>query len=149
MAGIPRQLRNADAAIALALQISLYFSLLAGNLERRPVRIGLRRQPPSPGSRDIHHNFAKKPTVCGLLASGGESPCSQSGPISGRRTQNLRAFPALFPFSGATSRRPGSIALRCPGACYSLPLLSVRLCTLAPRYVVPELVKIAVPVIAS
>ena len=32
-------------------QISLYFSLLSGNLGRRPVRIGLRRQPVSGGVR--------------------------------------------------------------------------------------------------
>src|ERR1700688_2533541 len=46
-AGIPRQLTNADAARAWISQISLYFSLIAGNLRQRPVRIGLRRQPAS------------------------------------------------------------------------------------------------------
>ena len=37
-------LSSADAATALISRISLYFSLLAGNLGRRPVRNGLRRQ---------------------------------------------------------------------------------------------------------
>ena len=45
MLGYGDILSNADTATALDLQISLYFSLLAGNLERRPVRIGLGRQP--------------------------------------------------------------------------------------------------------
>jgi hypothetical protein len=48
-AGIPRQLSAADTATALVSRISLYFSLLAGNLGRRPVRNGLCRQPASTG----------------------------------------------------------------------------------------------------
>jgi hypothetical protein len=43
-------LSSADAPTALISRISLYFSLLAGNLGRRPVRNGLRRQPASPVS---------------------------------------------------------------------------------------------------
>jgi pimeloyl-ACP methyl ester carboxylesterase len=50
-AGIPRQPSNADAARARVSQISLYFSLLAGNLGRRLVRDRLRRQPASAVSR--------------------------------------------------------------------------------------------------
>jgi hypothetical protein len=46
--GIPRQLSAADAATALVSRISLYFSLLAGNLGRRLVRTGLPRQAGSP-----------------------------------------------------------------------------------------------------
>jgi hypothetical protein len=49
--GIRRQLSNAGAAMAQVSQISLYFSLLAGNFGWRLVRTRLRRQPASAVSR--------------------------------------------------------------------------------------------------
>jgi hypothetical protein len=77
-AGIPRQPSNADAARARVSQISLYFSLLAGNLGWRPVRYGLRRQPAS-------------------LVSGGCFPLTRIRATLPRVSQTLRGlFSSIF-----------------------------------------------------
>jgi hypothetical protein len=99
----------------LALRNSLLISLLAGNLDWRLVRSGLPRQPASPGSRDFRYNLAKRPAVCGLIASGDESLCPEFDNSLGHCAENLCASSAMLPFSRETGRRPGLIPLR--GGC--------------------------------
>ena len=50
------------AASGRILRFSLLISLLAGNLVRRPVRTGLRRQPARPVSTRDLNSFEKVPT---------------------------------------------------------------------------------------
>jgi hypothetical protein len=76
------------------------------------VRSPLAPQPASPGSRDFSYNIARKPAVGGLLVLGEESPGPEFDIYSVCCAGNLRPSSALWPFSGETSRRLGSIALR-------------------------------------
>jgi hypothetical protein len=73
----------------------------------------LLRQPASPGSRDFHLNLARKPAVRWLVALRAESLRAEFDKFSARGPGSLRPCSALFPFSGETSRRLGSIALHC------------------------------------
>jgi len=105
---------NEDVVVisGLIFGFSLYFSLLPENLSWRPVRSGLRPQPARPVSGDFRLNVAWKPAVGGLLALGGESLRTQFENSSVHCAENLCASSALFPFSGESSRRFGSIRLR-------------------------------------
>jgi len=72
--------------------------------------------PASPVSRDFRYNFAKTPAVGALLALGMLSPRSEFLRLLAYCAENLRASSAIFPFSGETSRRLGSITLRGRGS---------------------------------
>ena len=72
--------------------------------------------PPAPASQSGLRRFslqcAEKPAVGGLLASSGESPVSRIRYFFGPLCRKSPRSSALWPFSGETSRRLGSIILR-------------------------------------
>jgi hypothetical protein len=69
-------------------------------------------QPASPASGDFLYNIARKPAVGGLLVIGEKSLGSEFDIYSVYCSENLRVFSALWPFSGESNWRLGSIALR-------------------------------------
>jgi len=72
-------------------QISLYFSLLAGNLGQRLVRHGLRRQPASPVSRRFRCNTAKSAPSAGFLRQA-ESLCVPNSIIPRPNMPKISAY---------------------------------------------------------
>ena len=61
------------------LRISVFFSLVGGNLEQRPVRSGLCPQPGSPVSTVLCRQAAKIRADWGHLSDLASSPCGRSG----------------------------------------------------------------------
>jgi hypothetical protein len=103
-----------DALVAASASIcgfSLYFSLLARNLVWRPVRYRLPPQPASPVSKYFRYDVAEKPAVGGLLASGRESLCSESGGSSDSLTKSFCSISRKDAAAVAASLRPARISI--------------------------------------
>jgi hypothetical protein len=76
-----------------------------GNVQ---VRI-LPGQPTSPASGDLPSVTSEMPANGGLLRIGYRSPGSQIGRCGSQIADSLRQIFEIFPFSGDSGRRPGSI----------------------------------------
>ena len=85
-------------------KISLYFSLLAGNSGRRPVRTRLRRQPTSTVSTHRCRYQEKEAAFAGLFACTSQAPCSPFQKSKRNTARSLRQPFELFPNFGDATR---------------------------------------------
>ena len=92
--------RSEAMRAAAVLQISLYFSLLAGNLGRRRVRTRLRRQPTSTVSTHRCRYQEKEAAFAGLFACTSQAPCSPFQKSKRNTARSLRQPFELFPNFG-------------------------------------------------